>query len=175
MLSVVNTWGYDIPMTIEQTFEVRLRLEDLSDEIEDVLVDELDAVVSRFGGVPYVTALQVAPNGLQAAHRLVARVMEHGGKVRSVDFDYVTRSEIAERLGATRQAVTHWVTGMRQADFPFPRPAIQAGVSLWCWSDVVDWAMVSNHGGNEDVCLLSADEIAVINGELAAGRLPIYA
>lgn len=175
MLSLVNNRRYPEVMSIEQTFEVRLRLEELPDEIEDLLVAELGGIVSRFAGVPYVTLLQAAPNGRKAVLRLVARVVELGGKVRSVDFDYVTRSEIAERLGATRQAVTHWTAGLRQAGFPFPRPAIQAGVFLWCWSDVVDWAVASNHPVDEDVSLLSADEIAVVNGELAAGRLPIFA
>jgi hypothetical protein len=155
--------------------EVRLRLEELSDEVEDLLVEQLDAVASRFAGVPYVTVMQDALNGTDAARHLVGRVRDLGGKVQALDFDYVTRGEIAERLGATRQAVAHWVAGQRQATYPFPRPAIQAGVSLWCWSDVVDWAIASIHAVGEDVRLLSADEIAVINGELAAGRMPVFA
>ncbi|MFE4194377.1 hypothetical protein ACFRJ9_00785 [Paenarthrobacter sp. NPDC056912] len=162
-------------MTVEQSFELRLRLGELSEETEDLLVRQLDAVVSRFAGVPYATVLQDAPSGREAAHRIVARVRDLGGNVQSVDFDYVTRTEIADRLGATRQAVAYWVAGLRQADFPFPHPAIQAGVELWCWSDVVDWALASNHAVDEAVTLLSADEIAVINGELAAGRMPIFA
>ena len=175
MLSLVNSAGYAETMTTEQPFEVRLRLGELSEHVEDLLVEQLDAIVSRLAGVPYVTFLQDAPSGTEAARRLVSRVHDLGGKVQSVDFDYVTRSEIAERLGATRQAVALWVAGDRKAGFPFPRPAIQAGVSLWCWSDVVDWATVSNHAVGEGVRLLSADEIAVINGELAAGRMPIFA
>ncbi len=57
---------------------------------------------------------------------------------------------------------------------PLSPPGDPSGVSLWCWSDVVDWAVASNHPVDEDVSLLSADEIAVVNGELAAGRLPIF-
>ncbi|MFJ4226176.1 helix-turn-helix transcriptional regulator [Paenarthrobacter nicotinovorans] len=163
-------------MTMDQTFEVRLRLKALSEEVEDSLVEYLGALVSRFSGVPYVTIFQDATSGMEAAHRLLGRVKDFGCEVVSVDPDFVTRTEIAERLGASRQAVSHWVSGQRQAEFPFPLPAIQAGISLWCWSDVVDWARASKHlADEEDVSLLSADEIAVANGELAAGRMPVFA
>jgi len=70
-LSLVNNRRYPEVMSIEQTFEVRLRLEELPDEIEDLLVAELGGIVSRFAGVPYVTLLQAAPNGRKAALRLV--------------------------------------------------------------------------------------------------------
>ncbi len=174
-MSLVNTLEYSKTMNTERPFEVRLRLGELPEPVEDLLVEQLDAIVSRFAEVPYVTVLQDAASGTEAAHRVVDQVRHLGGEVQAVDFDYVTRGEIAERLGTTRQAVAHWVAGQRQAAFPFPRPAIQAGVSLWCWSDVVIWATVSSHAVSEDVRLLSADEIAMINGELAAGRMPIFA
>jgi hypothetical protein len=162
-------------MTTEHPFEVRLRLRELPEPVEDLLVEQLDAIVSRFAEVPYVTVLQDAESGTLAAHRVVDQVRHLGGEVLAIDFDYVTRGEIAERLETTRQAVAHWVAGERQAAFPFPLPAIQAGVSLWCWSDVVNWARVSNRAFSEDVRLMSADEITMINGELAAGRMPIFA
>lgn len=161
---------------MDQTFEVRLRLKALSEGVEDSLVEQLDAFVSRFSGVPYVTILQDAPGGIEAARRLLGRLKDFGCEVVSIDPDFVTRTEIAERLGASRQAVSHWVAGQRQVEFPFPLPSIQAGISLWCWSDIVNWARESKHLADEDdVCLLSADEMAVVNGELAAGRMPVFA
>lgn len=175
MLSYVNGWAYCDSMTVDQPFELRICLGELSEEIEDLLEDQLDAGVARLSGVPYVTALQDAPDGIEAAHRLIARLNDLGAEVVVLDADYVTRSEIAERLGATRQAVALWAAGQRQAGCPFPQPAIQAGVSLWCWSDVTCWALESGHMIDEGVRLLSRDEIAIINGELAAGRLPIFA
>lgn len=174
-MSLVNTLEYSKTMTTEHPFEVRLRLRELPEPVEDLLVEQLDAIVSRFAEVPYVTVLQDAESGTLAAHRVVDQVRHLGGEVLAIDFDYVTRGEIAERLETTRQAVAHWVAGERQAAFPFPLPAIQAGVSLWCWSDVVNWARVSNRAFSADVRLMSADEIAMINGELAAGRMPIFA
>lgn len=161
-------------MTNKTPFELRFRLEELPEEVEDRIVEQLDVAIARYAGVTYVTLLQEAVNGVEAAHGALAALRELGATALAIDPDYVTRSEIAERLGATRQAVAHWVAGQRQADFPFPEPAIQAGATLWCWQDVVAWAISSSHQVDEDVRLLTADEIAIVNGELAAGRMPSY-
>ncbi|MDP1712056.1 MAG: hypothetical protein Q8K86_06330 [Candidatus Nanopelagicaceae bacterium] len=59
-------------------------------------------------------------------------------KIKRVDLDLVSLSQIAERLNVTREAVRLWATGERRQDFP--APFTSAGQSLlWAWSDVFDW------------------------------------
>ncbi|UVJ40103.1 hypothetical protein [Arthrobacter sp. CJ23] len=159
-------------MTNNAPFELRFRLGELPEDVEDHIVGQLGGAIALFAGVPYVTLLQDAISGADAAHYALAALRDLGATVTALDPDYVTRSEIAERLGATRQAVAHWVLGKRQADFPFPEPAVQAGATLWCWSDIVEWAISSKHQVDEGARLLTADEIAIVNGQLAAGRMP---
>lgn len=160
-------------MSNSQAFELRLRLGDLSEEVEDRIAEQLDGAVSHFDGVAYVTLCQDASDGVAAAHEAIAAVVEVGAVVMAVDPDFVTRSEIAERLDASRQAVALWAAGQRQSAVPFPKPVIQAGATLWCWSDVAAWARAAEKNVDGDVQLLSADEIAVVNGELASGRMPV--
>lgn len=55
--------------------------------------------------------------------------------------DLVTLSEIAERLGRTRESVRLLVAGERgKGDFPPPVSHSRARSRLWRWSDVAEWA-----------------------------------
>lgn len=54
--------------------------------------------------------------------------------------DFVTRSEIAERLNVSRQAVDLWARGERKKAVPFPAPISEVAGGFWLWRDVVDWA-----------------------------------
>ena len=55
--------------------------------------------------------------------------------------DLVTASEIAERLGRTRESVRLLVAGERGGgDFPAPVSHLRSRSRLWRWSDVTAWA-----------------------------------
>lgn len=59
-------------------------------------------------------------------------------KIKRVDLDLVSLSQIAERLDVTREAVRLWAIGERRKGFP--EPFASAGQSLlWAWSEVFDW------------------------------------
>lgn len=59
-------------------------------------------------------------------------------KIKRVDLDLVSLSQIAERLDVTREAVRLWAIGERRKGFP--EPFTSAGQSLlWAWSEVFDW------------------------------------
>jgi len=51
----------------------------------------------------------------------------------------VNASDIAERSGLTRQAVSNYVKRHRGADFPIPVARIDTQSPLWLWSDVTCW------------------------------------
>jgi len=74
----------------------------------------------------------------------------------------VTASEIAERLGRSRESVRLLISGERGAgDFPSPISHLRSRNRLWRWSDVAAWAQL------EDVdALESAKLIAAVNAAL---------
>ena len=62
----------------------------------------------------------------------------NGIKIKRIDLDLVSLSQIAERLDVSREAVRLWAAGQRRKSFP--EPFTSAGQSLlWAWSDVFNW------------------------------------
>ncbi|GAA1749438.1 hypothetical protein [Nostocoides vanveenii] len=74
-----------------------------------------------------------------------ARAVEHylpGVNVRRVHRDLVTASDIAGRVGVSREAVRKWT--QRDGDAAFPAPYDTVGgdgrpSKVWLWSDVLPW------------------------------------
>lgn len=60
-------------------------------------------------------------------------------RIQRVYSDLVTRAQIAERAGVTRQAVGLWIRGERHTDPAFPEPHVLGGGGLWLWRDVDQW------------------------------------
>jgi hypothetical protein len=57
----------------------------------------------------------------------------------------VTASEIARRVGKSRQAVQLWADGKRCKTVPFPGPVmIDRRTRVWRWADVLVWVKESN-------------------------------
>ena len=88
-------------------------------------------------------------------------------KIKRVDLDLVSLSQIAERLDVTREAVRLWARGHRRHGFP--EPFTSAGQSLlWAWSEVYDWLSPEETEG--DAHPLSLNLIERTNGSLARER-----
>ena len=52
----------------------------------------------------------------------------------------VTQSEIARKIGRSRQLVSQYIAGTRgPGGFPAPAHNIADGASLWHWSEVASW------------------------------------
>lgn len=51
----------------------------------------------------------------------------------------VTLSEMAKRLGVTRQIVSLWIKGERRKSFPAPIMRLIEKSPLWNWCEVTDW------------------------------------
>jgi hypothetical protein len=91
-----------------------------------------------------------------------------GLEVRRVEpDDLVTLSEIAERLGRTRESVRLLAAGERgRGDFPAPISHLRSRFRLWRWSDVAAWAGVTSA---EE--LDRARFVAVLNAGLEMRRI----
>lgn len=128
---------------------VRLHVEgvDLDDEFTTNLIGErfhgflwssVDGLVTM---TVYVESGDVVATTTQAARRV-----EHalkGSNVRRVHRDLVTQSDIAARVGVSREAVRKWTR--REGDKPFPAPFDTVGggdtrsSKVWQWADAVAW------------------------------------
>jgi len=156
-------------MNIVDKIEIRLLVDALSESEEDFLADELDAHIAVHGSQTFATFLLTGE--LQESWpNLLAAMQARGISAHSMVQDLVTTTEIADRLGVSRQAVNNWIRGTRKAEKTFPEPSVISGVSLWDWGKVATWAR-SNSEYGEMVRYPSQDEIAIINGRLAEERL----
>jgi len=88
-------------------------------------------------------------------------------KIKRVDLDLVSLSQIAERLDVTREAARLWAIGERRQDFP--EPFTSAGQSLlWAWSEVFDW--LTEEETQNDPHPLPINLIERLNGIYARDR-----
>lgn len=118
-------------------------------EIDGVAYAEFDREAVTFGGAvsSAILAILTVP-GLRV--------------VRVEPDDLVTASEIAQRLGRTRESVRMLISGQRGAgDFPAPVSHTQRRNRLWRWSDVVAW---SNPDDADAIAM--ARLVAAVNAKL---------
>ena len=86
----------------------------------------------------------------------------------SQDGDWLTASEIAERVGRTRQSIALLIRGERGPGH-FPTPAARQGSSnpLWSWADVEAWFdRYEPQAITERAARLSPDFLAELNDRL---------
>ncbi len=127
---------------------VRLQVEgvDLDDDLTNDLLAERfsDYLWSSVEGL--VTMTVFIEEGDVVSHVIdAARCVENaikGANVRRVHRDLVTQSDIASRVGVSREAIRKWTH--RGGDKPFPAPFDTVGgdtrpSKVWQWSDVVAW------------------------------------
>ena len=55
----------------------------------------------------------------------------------------VTESEIAKRLGKSRQTISLWIKGERRKSFPHPVMCLSEKSPLWKWTDIVRWLLTN--------------------------------
>jgi predicted DNA-binding transcriptional regulator AlpA len=115
----------------------------------DPRIDELfeagcdDATFGSVDGVNYADFDREAETFGRAIRSALADVESVPGLVvrRVEPDDLVTASEIAERLGRSRESVRLLIAGERGAgDFPAPVSHLRSRNRLWRWSDVAEWA-----------------------------------
>ena len=93
-----------------------------------------------------------------------------GAKVLRVDeSDMVTSSEVARRIGRSRQQVYQYITGQRgPGNFPPPEFHLSKGAPLWTWCSVSQW--LAEHNIVRPEAGWNAEVVAAINTSLEAAR-----
>lgn len=128
-----------------QSFALTIRGE-LTDPRLDALFDAGcdDATFSSLGALTFATFDRDAESLLDAVQSAIEAVESvEGMEVMHVDpDDMVWASEIAERVGRTRQSINQLIKGQRGPG-RFPAPASHATRNpLWRWADVEAWFAV---------------------------------
>ncbi|WP_405018017.1 hypothetical protein OHV05_14505 [Kitasatospora sp. NBC_00070] len=139
------------------------------DSSVDALREQLDALLSRAGGLDLLTITWEGETAVRAALECasMARAAVPALRILRLDRDLVGMHEIAERTDRTRQNVAQWVKGERKGDGqPFPFPEGTAGRSnVWLWTEVNTW--LAQHGLADDLTLPTRAEMTEIDFALA--------
>jgi predicted DNA-binding transcriptional regulator AlpA len=139
--------------------------------LDDAAVDALfeagcdDATLGEVDGVGYADFIREAPSFGDALRSAIEQVESVPGvRVARVEpDDLVTMSEIAQRLGRSRESVRLLVSGERgPGGVPAPVSHLKARTRLWRWSEVAAWA--ERH--DQPIDLSVATAIAAINAAL---------
>ncbi|MFE3799660.1 helix-turn-helix transcriptional regulator [Nocardia tengchongensis] len=123
-------------------FEVAFVIETV--EADDPRIDQAMEVlpgttISGALGLTVATTLVDADTAIEAGLRAAKALAAVGLTPQRTYQDLVSRQDIADRVGMSRQAVGNWVRGERQNSQPFPAPVTLASGGLWLWTSVVRW------------------------------------
>ena len=112
--------------------------EDFEDRFFEAGCD--DATLSFQKGVIIVEFSRGAVSFSKAVTSAYEAVLRAGATVERVEPDYlVSLSEIAERSGKTRQAISLYTNGGRGEGFPAPVVRVTSKHPLWDWEEVAAW------------------------------------
>lgn len=139
-------------MNQHSSYQFTLVLKDV-DENTPNLVDCLyeagcdDALINYRNGAVYLEFDREADSLEDAVISAIKNV-----KSSSIEMDVasvapenlVTESEIAKRLGITRQTISLWIKGERRGGFPPPVMRLSEKSPLWQWNDVAVWLFKNN-------------------------------
>lgn len=99
-----------------------------------------DATIAFTRGAILLEFDREARNFSHAIASAIEDVRDAGARVERVEPDYlVSLSEVAERAGLTRAAISNYANGERGSRFPHPVARVSTGSPLWNWVDVARW------------------------------------
>lgn len=131
-----------------------------------------DATLTIRHGVLYVEFSRVAhslKDAILSAIRDVHAADVGAGVLRVDECDLVSPSEIARRIGRSRQLVSQYINGQRgPGGFPPPECQLAEGSPLWAWCAVSYW-LAQNHILRPEESL-NAEVVAAVNVSLEAAR-----
>ena len=118
-----------------------------------------DATFGSVDGIPYAEFDRIAPTMLQAVSSAINAIETISGLqvIRIEPDDLVTASEIAQRLGRSRESVRLLISGARgPGGFPAPISHLRARHRLWHWSEIAIWAKQDEPSKRQEAQLLAA-------------------
>ena len=102
-----------------------------------------DATIARVGGTQYLDFDRVADSFADAVISATKSLESTVTGVRVVHLepdDLVTMTEIAERVGRTRESVRLLISGDRgPGEFPSPATHFRSRQRMWRWQEVATW------------------------------------
>jgi len=158
-------------------FEFTLLLEgidEINEEFENALFEAGcdDCTISQRYGRVYLTFSRSAESFKDAVISAISNIRDSkiSASVLRVDqCDLITQSEIARRIGRSRQLVNLYINGSRgPGGFPPPVCNITDGAPLWFWCEVAHWLFENNLIKEDEH--RDALELSVINSVLEIKR-----
>jgi transcriptional regulator with XRE-family HTH domain len=99
-----------------------------------------DATISVQKGTIILEFARSAATFADAVRSALLNVLQAGAKPVHVEPDYlVSLSDIAERAGVSKAAISLYAKGERGKDFPAPIARVTTESPLWDWAEVADW------------------------------------
>ncbi|MEX2344749.1 MAG: hypothetical protein WD604_03990 [Balneolaceae bacterium] len=147
----------------------------LIDGLEDTLFEAGcdDATLSFRKGIAYLDFDREAGDLESAVISAIQQVeqTELNLWVKRVEpSDLVTGSEIARRLGRSRQSVQQLISGTRgEGDFPLPVAGVTTKTMLWSWQEVTGW-FFKNGKLKEEIIYKKATILKQINESLESRK-----
>jgi len=164
---------YKVTTKRDHDFTLVLRgIKKLTQEVQDAFFEAGcdDATLSMRCGRPFLTFTRTAPSLKDAILSAIRDVKKAniGAEVLRIDVcNLVTQSEIAHKIGRTRQLVHQYIAGERGPG-GFPPPACHVSddhdAPLWYWCEVAQW-LYQNNMITEDT-LKDARALSLINDVL---------
>jgi hypothetical protein len=144
-------------------------LELLGERLSDLTWSESDGTVLA---ILHTDAENPVAAAVEAARKILHVFPEV--KVLDVDQELVSASDIAFRIGVSREAVRLWIEGHRgPGEFPSPIGVVGNGKSrVWRWNDVHFW-LRHNFRIGDDETYLTPQQVAELNAALLQVKLPI--
>jgi transcriptional regulator with XRE-family HTH domain len=99
-----------------------------------------DATISFQKGAIILEFARDARTFADAVRSALLNVVRAGAKPVHIEPDYlVSLSDIAERAGLSKAAISLYAKGERGRDFPAPVARVTTESPLWDWVEVADW------------------------------------
>ena len=110
-----------------------------------------DAMLGRQGGHDFVDFVRESADFEEALTSAITDLRQVGMKPVRIRLDeYVNASDIAARLGRSRQSVNQLIRGQRgPGGFPAAAHCSSGNIASYAWTDVVDW--LDEHGYDSPV------------------------
>jgi hypothetical protein len=145
---------------------------ELTTEVEDALFESGcdDATLSLQHGCVYAEFSRRAPTLKDAVISAIRNVRQAGlGVLRVDECSLVTASEIARRIGRSRQLVHQYMNGTRgPGGFPPPECQLTEGAPLWAWCAVSYW--LASHDIIRPEEAWNAEVVDAVNRQLETMR-----
>lgn len=153
------------------TYELSFVTDPIDEETEWQLLGSFDAMMASHSAVHMLSIAATGDSAFEAAKDVLPELEALGVRVRRLNPELVTQATIASRTGKSRQTVSNWVNGQRQAGNAFPLPYAVASGALWLWSDVNEWLRRTSGEAHDGLCYAPLRDIERFNVWLDNRRL----